>query len=102
MRPCRRALLAASLVIAGAPSAQALDMAKANCRAFLASGQDNMAAVIMWLRGYHAGKSGLIAATDTAQMRAYGGRLGRYCKEHPDTLVIDASEQILSEDDHGI
>ena len=77
-------------------------MAKVTCRAFIASGHDNMAAMIMWLRGYHSGKLGVIAATDTAEMRFYGGRLGRYCKAHPDASVIDASEQILSDEDRGI
>ena len=62
----------------------------------------HMAAMIMWLRGYDSGKLGIITATDTAEIRGYGGKLGRYCKEHPDTSVIDASEQILSDEDHGI
>ena len=77
-------------------------MAHVTCRGFLASGRDNMAAIVMWLRGYHSGKSGTITATDSAQMRVYGGKLGRYCREHPDINVIDASEQILSDEDRGI
>ena len=95
-------LVAAALVVASTPSAESLDMAKVTCRAFLASGHDNVAAMIMWLRGYHCGRTGVIAASDIAEMRVYGGRLGRYCKEHPDASVIDASEQILSDEDHGI
>jgi acid stress chaperone HdeB len=69
------------------------------CREFLASGQANMAALISWLRGYHAGKTGVIPyqAPD-----AYGGRLGFYCKQHPDANLIEASEQILTELDRGI
>jgi hypothetical protein len=60
MRLYRCVLLAA--LIATAPSAHSreMDTAKITCRAFLASGQANMAAIIMWLRGYHAGKTGVI------------------------------------------
>jgi hypothetical protein len=61
-----------------------------------------MSAIIMWLRGYHAGKTSRIASADEAQMRAFGGRLGRYCKDHPAASVIDASEQIQAEEDQGI
>jgi hypothetical protein len=102
MRLYRCVLVAAALVLADVSSAHSLDMAKVTCRAFIASGHDNMAAMIMWLRGYHSGKLGVITAIDTAEMRRYGGRLGRYCKEHPDASVIDASEQILSNEDHSI
>jgi HdeA/HdeB family len=77
-------------------------MAKVTCRTFAASGHDNMAAMIMWLRGYHAGRTGIVAATDTSEAHTYGGRLGHYCTQHPDGNVIDASEQILSDEDHGI
>lgn len=55
------AVLAIANLTASAPRAQALDMEKVTCQAFLASGRANMAAMIMWLRGYHAGKGGLIA-----------------------------------------
>jgi hypothetical protein len=102
MRAVQSLLLAAAMIAGAVPSANGLDMVHVTCRAFLASGHDNMAAIIMWLRGYHAGKSGVIAATDVANMRAYGGRLGRYCKEHPDENAIDASEKILADEDHGI
>src|ERR1700737_1977125 len=83
------------------PSAQSkeLDNRTITCREFLASGQANMAALISWLRGYHAGKTGVIPYQSPDP---YGGRLGFYCKQHPDASVIDASEQILAELDRGI
>jgi hypothetical protein len=77
-------------------------MAKVTSGAFIASGHHNMAAMIMWLCGCHCGKVGVVTATDTAEMRGYGGRLGRYCREHPDASVIEASEQILPDEDSGI
>jgi len=55
----RRVFLAA-VVAASTPSAHGAEMdpAKTTCRAFLTSDQANMAVIIMWLRGYHAGKTG--------------------------------------------
>lgn len=85
----------------GAPIADGreLDNRTITCRAFLASGHDNMAALIGWLRGYHAGKSGVIPYQFPDP---YGGRLGFYCKQHLDDNLIEASEKILTELDHGI
>ncbi|HZU88629.1 MAG TPA: HdeA/HdeB family chaperone [Stellaceae bacterium] len=102
MRPCRCALFAAAFAVIGASQAPAFDMAHVTCGGFFASGPANMKVIIMWLRGYHAGKSGIIARTSTAEMRAYGGKLGHYCRMHPNARVIDASEQILTNEDQGI
>jgi hypothetical protein len=101
LRPYRSALFAAALLMASAANADGRDMdtAKITCRAFLASGRDNMAAVIMWLRGYHAGKTGVIPYQSPDP---YGGRLGFYCKQHPYANLIGASEQILADLDRGI
>jgi hypothetical protein len=96
-----RSVLFAALVLAGAPGAHGgeLDNRTITYRAFLASGQDNMAAIIMWLRGYHAGKTGVIPCQ---LPDPYGGRLGFYCKQHRDASVIETSEQILTELDRGL
>ena len=103
MRRYHSVPIALALLIAGVPDVSArTDMSLVTCRAFLASGQANMAAIIMWLRGYHAGKRGVIDVIDKPPMDPYGGRLGHDCKEHPDESVINASERILSELDHGI
>lgn len=96
--PCVVMLVLACLVI-HVPHAVALDMGKVTCQAFLGSGQANMAAMIMWLRGYHAGKGGTIPFETH---NPYGGRLGYYCKNHPTESVISASEQILIDLDRGI
>lgn len=92
-------MLAAAVFCAAAPGAAAFDMEKVTCQGFLAAGSANMAAMIMWLRGYHAGKGGTIAF---AVHNPYGGRLGYYCKNHPTESVIGASEQILTDLDRGI
>jgi hypothetical protein len=102
MRRHRSIVIAGALLAAAAPSAHGFDLKHLSCSGFLASGQDDMKAIIMWLRGYHAGRSGIIASTDKTEISAYGGRLGHYCKAHPDVGVIQASEQLLDEQEHGI
>jgi hypothetical protein len=99
----RRILFVIVFVVTGAPHAHAhTDMSTVTCGAFLASGQANMAAIIMWLRGYHAGKRGVIDGIEKPSTDPYGGRLGRYCKDHPNESVIAASERILSDTARGI
>jgi len=97
----RSATYAFAVLVTFVPSAHGkeLDNGKITCREFLASGQANMAALIAWLRGYHAGKSGVIPYEFPDP---YGGRLGFYCKQHPDANLIESSEQILAVMDHGI
>jgi hypothetical protein len=92
--------LLAFLYATGAPSADGreIDNRTITCRDFLAAGQNNMAALISWLRGYHAGKTGVIPYEFPD---SYGGRLGFYCKQHPDDNLIEASEKILTDLDHG-
>jgi HdeA/HdeB family len=95
----RCVLFGAVLVTAVAPSAHSLDFSKVTCSAFLASGQANTAAMFMFLRGYHSGKRGVVPYDSHDQ---YAGRLGFYCRQHPDANLIEASEKILSELDRGI
>lgn len=99
MRPHCRIALAAALALAGAPSAHGLDFSKITCREFLASGERNMAALIMFLRGYHAGRTGSIPYSSAAP---YGARLGAYCRQHPDANLIQSSEKILGDLDRGL
>jgi HdeA/HdeB family len=95
----RHFLLIAVLIAAGAPGAHGLDFSQVTCRAFLASGQANMAATIMFLRGYHSGRTGTIAFDSHDP---YAGRLGFYCRQHPNANLIETSEQILLEVERGI
>jgi len=85
--------------LARQPHGAEVNNATITCGVFLASGQANMAALISWLRGYHAGKTGAIPyqAPDPN-----GGRLGFYCSQHPDANLIEVSEQILTDLDRGI
>ncbi len=87
-------LLTIAIAVAGASDAYSLDFSKTTCANFMASGHPNMAAIFMFLRGYHSGKTGVISFDNEDQ---YPARLGTYCKQHPDAGLIEASEQILSE-----
>jgi acid stress chaperone HdeB len=94
----RSVLLTILLAVPSAHSSE-MDNRTITCRAFLASGQANMAALISWLRGYHAGKTGIVPYQSPDP---YGGKLGFYCKQHPDANLIEASEQILTALDRDI
>ena len=96
---CCIVLVVIFVVSTSSAQSRELNNGTITCRQFLASGQANMAALISWLRGYHAGKTGIIPFQSPDP---YGGRLGFYCKQHPDANLIDASEQILTALDQGI
>ena len=87
------------LAAGGGPSAYGLDPSRITCSGFLGSAQADMAAVFMWLRGYHAGKTGITAYEPGTP---YAARLGRYCRNHPRASLIKASEQILADEDRGL
>ncbi len=93
------ACFAVALVLAGTPGAAGLDFSKVTCGNFLASGRANMAAMFMFLRGYHSGKTGVIPYDGNDR---YAGMLGTYCKQHPDANLIETSERILSEQDRAL
>jgi hypothetical protein len=94
---CRSSLLGIALMCAATSNAHATDMSQLSCPAFFATGHDNVAAMIMWLRGYHAGKTGAATLADSADMKSFGTALGTYCKEHPDSSILGASEHVLTD-----
>jgi HdeA/HdeB family protein len=75
------------------------DYSKLTCGDFVGAGKDNMAVLLWWLHGYHAGKSGNIPF-ETGD--PYAGRLGFYCGSHHADNLIETSERILTNLDHGI
>lgn len=99
MRLSRGAALAATIALLTAPGAHALDFSHVTCGSFLASGERNMAALIMFLRGYHAGRTGTIAYSSADR---YGAKLGSYCRQHPAANLIQSSEKILNDLDRGL
>ena len=55
--------------------------------------------MIMFLRGYHSGKHGVIPY-DSADH--HSGELGFYCRQHPDANLIEAAEKILTDLDRSL
>jgi hypothetical protein len=92
-------LITAELAGAGVASGQTRDYGALTCGNFLASGHDNMAVIIWWLRGHYAGKTG-VNSFDPKD--AYASRLGFFCGSHRDANLIDTSERILTDLDRGI
>jgi len=103
MRGCCGFLVAAAFAImllhGGGAAAAGRDYGKLTCGNFLAAGRDNMAVIMWWLRGYHAGRSGNIPfdATDS-----YASRLGYFCGSNRLANLLETSERILGELDRGI
>lgn len=99
-RLCLSALLIIGVALeGGAQNVGSLDYGALTCRAFLGRGKNNMAVIIWWLRGHHAGKTG-VNSFDPHD--AYAKRLGFFCGNHPDANLIETSERILAELDRGI
>jgi hypothetical protein len=92
----RYVLIAALILIADNNIPPIIDNGKLTCRDFL----NGMAGLISWLQGYHSGKTVIPYASEA--VTHYGAKIGRYCKDHPDANLIETSEHILSEIDHGI
>jgi HdeA/HdeB family protein len=99
-----RILLSAPLIIGMAAEASAQTPGKSDygaltCQDFVSTGRDNKAVIIWWLRGHHAGKTG-VSSFDPKD--AYAGRLGFFCGSHQSSNLIETSERILTELDGGI
>ena len=93
------ALVSSAVALAGAQNAVTRDYGALTCRDFVGSGKDNMAVIIWWLRGHHAGKTG-VSSFDPKD--AYAKRLGFFCGSNPSANLIEASERILADLDRGI
>jgi hypothetical protein len=96
-----RLFLSTLLSIGGAAEAgaQTRDYGALTCRDFVSTGLDNKAVIMWWLRGHHAGKTG-VNSFDPKD--AYASRLGFFCGGHPGANLIETSEGILAELDRGI
>ena len=92
------ALASVAVAQANAQNAGTRDYGALTCRDFVGSGKDNMAVIIWWLRGHHAGKTG-VNSFDPKD--AYAKRLGFFCGSNPRANLIEASERILNDLDRG-
>ena len=93
------ALVSGAVAQASAQNAGTRDYGALTCRNFMGSGHDNMAVIIWWLRGHHAGKTG-VNSFDAKDV--YAKRLGYFCRSNPRANLIETSERILTELDRGL
>ena len=72
------------------------DMSTITCKQLLASPEDEISYILMWVHGYYGGK----ADDTTVDLDAYlenAKNFGGYCAEHPDIGVLSAVKQVLGE-----
>ena len=86
--------LAAFLAFSPPAAAQVIDVSTIKCQDFLASGRDNIAAVMMWLSGYYANENDETTINfDT--LKVTGEKLGKYCAENPSIGLLNAAEKVI-------
>jgi acid stress chaperone HdeB len=88
------AIVAAMVVGASPASAQKLDLSTVKCKDFLASGQENIGLILMWLHGYYADQDAA-PIVDFDKMKTDGAKLGEYCGKNPETGLITAVEEVV-------
>jgi acid stress chaperone HdeB len=84
------------VLIAAPPSqAETLDLTTLKCKAFFESSKENIATTLAWLDGYFKGDDDP-AVIDLDQLKKNTESLEAYCRQHPDTSVEDAAEELFS------
>lgn len=90
-------IIAAALscfLCARSASAQVINMSTLKCGEFLKSGADNIGVLLMWLSGYFANDDEE-TTVDFKKMKDDGVKIATYCKEHPNSGLLDAAERAL-------
>jgi acid stress chaperone HdeB len=75
-------------------TAQVIDLRTVSCKDFLASGQDSIGMIMMWLDGYFTGQDDP-AVVDFNRMKVMGAKLGDYCAKNPSEGLMEAAEPIM-------
>lgn len=101
MRPLPVLALTAALlagpVTATPARAQVIDVSAVRCGEFIASSDENVGAIMMWLAGYFAGRA-QEAKIDFARMKEAGERLGRLCGENPSATLLNAAGTVMGKE----
>lgn len=86
-------LLAPMLIAIAAPARAApLDMGGETCQDWLDASEDEQDAMVAWLRGFVAGKSG-VTLYDLRASRADATTIKRYCQGHLTVSLVSAAGQ---------
>ena len=92
----KRLFAAAALAVAvfATPAqAQKLDLSTITCKEFLASGQENIGFILMWMDAYFRDEDSP-AVIDFDKMKTIGGKLGEACAKNPTMGLITIAEPI--------
>ena len=93
MKALLTAVLLATLTT-GSASAQVLDLSTVKCKEFVASGNENITLVMMWLTGYYADQDAS-PLVDFTKMKSDATKIGEYCATNPDNSIITAAEEVM-------
>jgi hypothetical protein len=90
--------LSLGLFIAQGALADTIDMKTLKCEDFLKMSSESIGSLMMWISGYYANEDEE-TTIDFDQMKNDGIKIATYCKEHPATGLLDATEKALGRDD---
>lgn len=95
MKSLASIVAALALALAATPAAaQRVDLSTVTCKDFLASGQDNISYILMWLNGFYT-REGEPPVIDFDKMKERGAKLGEYCRTNPDKDLVTAAGQVM-------
>lgn len=96
MRTVFAALLCAAVAMPFAREvrAEVINMATITCKDLLEGKSDDIGAILMWLHGFYAGRTGS-TTLDTDAFTQDSEKVGAYCGENPTITVMQAIERIF-------
>jgi acid stress chaperone HdeB len=90
----RAAIIAAALALAAPVHAQTWDLSTVTCQKFLSYDKDTVNIVLAWVDAYYRGDNDP-PVIDLQKYLDAAEKLGNYCRAHPDTGLITASEELF-------
>ena len=90
------AFAAAAMLATSLPAfaADDVDMATIKCKDFLASSQDEIGMILVWLEGYYT-KENDPPILHVDKMKKDAGNLAAYCKANGDIGIIAAADKVM-------
>ena len=84
------------VMFAAGPSqaAASLDLNTVKCKAFLESSKEEVGYTLAWVDGYYKGEDEP-PVIDFDKLKENAGKLADYCRQHPDSSVGAAAEELF-------
>lgn len=77
-------------------NAVVLDLYTMTCKQFLDSDEATVTMMLTWLDGWYKGDSDE-AKIDTAVFIENARKIGVYCRQNPETSIVNAADKVLGE-----